>query len=39
MSDYGYPHNFGGHNTLLKAIYDLWAQNRFGAHYQLYVDL
>ena len=28
MLDYGHPHNLGGHNALLEAIYDLWAQNR-----------
>ena len=39
MSDYGHPHNLGGHNALLKVIYDLWARNRFFSHYQLCVDL
>ena len=29
MLDYGHPHNLGGHNVLLEATYDLWAQNGF----------
>ena len=29
MSDYGHPHNLGGHNVLLEATYDLGARNRF----------
>ena len=29
ISDYGHSHNLGGHNALLEAAYDLWAQNRF----------
>ena len=29
MSNYGHPHNLGGHNVLLEAVYDLWVRNRF----------
>ena len=27
MSGYWHPHNMGGHNALLEAAYDSWAQN------------
>ena len=27
MSSYWHPHNLSGHNVLLEAAYDPWAQN------------